>query len=102
MGGGEGAIAFDPLSAQGVFKALHSGLWAGRSINAHFTGAKSALLDYAASLEEEFEVYLGLRSRYYRREIRWPDSVFWQRRTFRMALSRYGLKNAKDPVFRLS
>ncbi len=79
---GDAATTFDPLSSQGVFKALHSGLLAGRSINAHFTGAKSPLLDYAASLEEEFEVYLGLRSRYYRREIGWPDSVFWQRRAF--------------------
>ena len=79
---GDAAITFDPLSSQGVFKALHSGLQAGRSINAHFKHAKSALLDYAALLEEEFDVYLRLRSHYYRREIRWPDSVFWQRRAF--------------------
>ncbi len=42
---GDAAITFDPLSSQGVFKALHSGLQAGRLINAHFKGAKSALLD---------------------------------------------------------
>jgi flavin-dependent dehydrogenase len=87
---GDAAFTFDPLSAQGVFKALHSGLRAGRLINAHFKGAKSALLDYAASLEEEFDVYLSLRAYYYRREIRWPDSVFWQRRAFSPASHGHG------------
>lgn len=77
---GDTAIAFDPLSSQGVYKALRSGLFAAQSINAHFTGVNSALLDYAVSTEEEFRNYLNVRSYYYRRETRWPESIFWQRR----------------------
>jgi len=77
---GDAAITFDPLSSQGVYKALCSGLRAARSINAHFSGANAALLDYAASLEEEFNNYLNTRAYYYQREVRWPASVFWRRR----------------------
>lgn len=77
---GDAAITFDPLSSQGVYKALLSGLRAARSINAHFSGVNSALLDYTASLEDEFKNYLKTRSYYYQREVRWPASVFWQRR----------------------
>ena len=53
---------------------------AAQAINAHFSGFNSALVDYAASLEEECRNYLNIRSCYYRREIRWPDSMFCQRR----------------------
>ncbi len=77
---GDAAIAFDPLSAQGVYKAMESGLRAAQSINDHWSGDDVALQDYALDVDYRFHNYLQLRQAYYAQEKRWPDSTFWQRR----------------------
>jgi flavin-dependent dehydrogenase len=77
---GDAAIAFDPLSAQGVDKAMESGLRAAQSINDHWSGDESARQDYARDVDHRFDSYLQLRQAYYAQEKRWPDSIFWQRR----------------------
>jgi flavin-dependent dehydrogenase len=77
---GDSAITFDPLSAQGVHKALDSGLRAAQSIEDHWSGDDFALHDYAYDVDHRFRSYLRLREAYYRQEKRWPDSTFWQRR----------------------
>jgi len=77
---GDAAMAFDPLAAQGISKALQSGVSAAQAIHAHFSGSESAWCDYAADLRDSFGKYMIMRNEYYRREMRWPDSPFWQRR----------------------
>lgn len=77
---GDAAIAFDPLSSQGVYKALESGINAARAIQNYFAGDDTALQDYAVEVQREFDNYLLMRSEYYGRETRWPHSIFWQRR----------------------
>jgi flavin-dependent dehydrogenase len=77
---GDAALAFDPLSGQGVFKALQSALLAAESMDRHWKGETSALTQYAVSVEEDFDRYLVRRRTIYSREQRWPQSVFWQRR----------------------
>jgi flavin-dependent dehydrogenase len=77
---GDAAMAFDPLSGQGVYKALASALRSAKSIQEYWTGNKSALRDYAAVVERDFDDYLLMRGKFYAREQRWPESVFWQRR----------------------
>ena len=77
---GDAAMAFDPLSGQGVYKALHSALRAAESINQHWAGNTSALPDYAVAAGEDFDRYLLTRRAVYSREQRWPRSTFWQRR----------------------
>jgi flavin-dependent dehydrogenase len=77
---GDAAIAFDPLSAQGVHKAMESGLRAAQSIKDHWSGDDSALEDYANDVDRRFDSYLQLRKAHYAQEKRWPDSTFWQRR----------------------
>jgi len=77
---GDAAMTFDPLSAQGVFKALLSGQSAARGVIAARSGSKTALQDYADELTREFQTYMDTRSQYYRAEQRWPASPFWRRR----------------------
>jgi flavin-dependent dehydrogenase len=77
---GDAAMAFDPLSGQGISKALESGMKAADSIHAYFSERKSSFDDYAAAIKKGFDNYLAMRNNYYQREIRWPESPFWQRR----------------------
>jgi flavin-dependent dehydrogenase len=77
---GDAASAFDPLSSQGIIKALNSGIAAAAAITRHFAGDRAALQAYAKSIEDDFASYLALRTRYYRMERRWLPEPFWQRR----------------------
>jgi len=77
---GDAAMAFDPLSGQGVYRALNSALQASRAIKGYWNGTDSALQDYAALIDKDFNNYLRLRKGFYMREQRWPHTPFWQRR----------------------
>jgi flavin-dependent dehydrogenase len=78
---GDAACALDPLSAQGVYHALDSGLRAAQAIEGFFAGDHLALPNYAAAIEQGFDGYLRERARSYRREARWPEACFWRRRS---------------------
>jgi flavin-dependent dehydrogenase len=77
---GDAATTFDPLSSQGIFKALRSGILASYAILDYFKGNPKGLERYAAAVTQEYESYLETRLEYYGQERRWPDSPFWQRR----------------------
>jgi len=77
---GDAAMALDPLSGQGITKALASGMRASHVIRAYFSGRKSSFEDYAAFIEKSFYHYVTMRNNYYRAENRWPESPFWKRR----------------------
>ncbi len=77
---GDAAAAFDPLSSQGVFNALESGLRAAQAIHDNFTGQSESLEKCDRAVREDFRRYIRSRERYYSKEKRWPRSVFWHRR----------------------
>ena len=77
---GDAACAFDPLSAQGILKALHSGLFASYAISDFFEGVPVGLERYSALVERDFDVYLEVRASFYGEERRWPASPFWKQR----------------------
>jgi len=77
---GDAAMAFDPLSSQGIVKAFDHAFRAASSIAAHFAGDAHALQALASGLEAEYAAYRATRARYYRIETRWRASPFWQRR----------------------
>jgi flavin-dependent dehydrogenase len=77
---GDAACAFDPLSGQGIYKALRSGQAAGETIAAFLEGDNLALPEYEARVIKQFDHYLLARQTYYALEKRWPESLFWQRR----------------------
>ena len=77
---GDAALSFDPLSSQGIYKALQSGLMVAETIEAVLHGEKAAVLDWSFRNRKRFDRYLRTRQAYYGLERRWPDSVFWRRR----------------------
>ncbi|WP_372524305.1 NAD(P)/FAD-dependent oxidoreductase [Piscinibacter sp.] len=79
---GDAAVSCDPLSGQGIMKALDMGMLAGRTISSHLAGDATAMRDYQAKVRSDFERYLAMRDAYYSSETRWADSPFWRRRLF--------------------
>ena len=76
----DAAQAFDPLSSQGIGKALRSGIAAASVIERSLTGDPRALEQYAAEATREFDEYLTARRWHYGRETRWLDHEFWRSR----------------------
>jgi flavin-dependent dehydrogenase len=77
---GDAACTVDPLSSQGVMRALRSGIVAARAIHVHAAGDAQAVEELRARHVREYDAYLDTRDAYYRVEQRWPDSPFWRRR----------------------
>jgi len=77
---GDAAGTFDPLSSQGVFKAMKSGIFGAYAALDYLDGKTNALEKYEQLVKREFENYLEIRSKFYQKEQRWPQSPFWQRR----------------------
>lgn len=80
LAAGDAAMAFDPLSSQGISQALESGALAGQALERHLAGDAAALPQYASQTNEVFSRYAQLYDGYYGREQRWRQSTFWQRR----------------------
>jgi flavin-dependent dehydrogenase len=78
---GDAASVFDPLSSQGMLKALRSGVFASYAIADCLVRGNPAGLDrYRQFVRREFNAYLGTRAEYYAQEPRWRDGPFWRRR----------------------
>ena len=77
---GDAASAWDPLSSQGIAKALRSGVAAAESIVDRLSGDAAAFARYAEDAQAQVERYLNTYRHYYRREMRWPGAPFWRRR----------------------
>jgi len=78
---GDAASRFDPLSSQGIVKALRSGVFASYAISDWLErGDETGLKRYGRYVSEEFKSYTDIREKYYREEQRWPESEFWRRR----------------------
>jgi flavin-dependent dehydrogenase len=87
---GDAALSFDPLSSQGLFNALYTGLAAAEAASRlvpapSFTAGSTA--DRGAALRDHADRLAGIRTAYqdhlrlfYGAEQRWPDAPFWQRR----------------------
>lgn len=77
---GDAALAFDPLSGQGVFKSIETGTRCGSVIARYFEGDLSALAEYETWINESYQSYLLTRAQFYSSVLRWPGSRFWKRR----------------------
>lgn len=76
---GDAASSFDPLSSQGIHKALSDGIGAAAALRASLDDP-TALDTYAAQITSRFEHYLQTRQHFYALERRWPEAPFWARR----------------------
>jgi flavin-dependent dehydrogenase len=78
---GDAAASFDPVSGQGIVKALRSGVFASYAIADYLErGDPDGLRRYATFVKSEFAAYRDTLRDYYAQELRWPGSLFWQRR----------------------
>jgi flavin-dependent dehydrogenase len=84
---GDAASAYDPISSQGIDKALSDGARAAEAIAASLRGSDARLGEYQSSAAPRFQQYLGQRNFFYGLEQRWPASPFWTRRQARTAVS---------------
>jgi flavin-dependent dehydrogenase len=76
---GDAAIGFDPLSAQGLFNALHTGMSAARVLSQTTDNDKTReLTSYRHSVEQVWSIYKQRRNSFYAQETRWPNTSFWR------------------------
>ena len=83
---GDAASTYDPISSQGIHKALSNGVHAAEIIAAFLAGDVETFSDYQSSVAGRFEDYLANRNYLYGMEQRWSASPFWSRRHQRTAL----------------
>jgi flavin-dependent dehydrogenase len=79
---GDAAMCYDPVSGQGIIKALRSGIFAAYAIGDFLrNGDVRGLSRYRLMLDREFVSYREALRGYYTQERRWPNRPFWSRRT---------------------
>jgi flavin-dependent dehydrogenase len=76
---GDAALSFDPLSSQGIVKALRSGKLAS-FLAADFLRGIASHEKYERLAMAEYQAYREAKSLYYAMEQRWTESTFWRRR----------------------
>ncbi len=80
LAAGDAALAFDPLSSQGLLTALYGGVLAGEALASTLGGDSALLQGYPARLESVRNNYLRHHRDAYRQEGRWPTALFWRAR----------------------
>lgn len=78
---GDAGSRFDPVSGQGIVKALRGGIFASYAI-ADWLHRRDerGLARYRLMLKREFAAYRETLRGFYAQEQRWPDAPFWRRR----------------------
>ena len=84
---GDASLSVDPISGSGVIRALRTADDAASATLAVLNGDREAIDRYEADRNLECTKYLFELGAYYGIEERWPDAIFWRRRSF--ALKQY-------------
>lgn len=74
---GDAAALYDPISSQGIHKAMCDGIEAAEAVMAALGGDAGAGAAYAARVAERFDAYRRIREHLYEAEARWPKAPFW-------------------------
>jgi hypothetical protein len=77
-------MALDPLSSQGLFHALYTGVTAGPMVSRALAGERGALAQVERSVESVWSAYAVASRQAYASERRWPTSPFWLARHRRL------------------
>ncbi|MCS3430569.1 tryptophan 7-halogenase [Klebsiella sp. BIGb0407] len=76
---GDAAVSFDPLSSQGIYNAIYTGLRGAEAVNAVLNDNDYSLLyQYDERIKLIRDAYRQEVSQYYRLEQRWSKHRFWQ------------------------
>jgi flavin-dependent dehydrogenase len=88
---GDSGLRCDPLSGDGIVRALRSGIFASYAIADWLCRSDGrGLSRYRCMLGRQFAGYCDTRREYYALEQRWPDTPFWRRRHGGLALPHGG------------
>lgn len=102
LAAGDAACTFDPLSSQGILKALRTGKIASFIALGALEGldnlAASSLARYEQLLAAEYRQYLEGRAWFYGQERRWPESPFWASRQQRPEERPQGIRQVSPPA----
>lgn len=75
---GDAALSFDPLSAQGIYNAIYTGMRSAEAVYELLHHGSHALIEqYSARIAEIHDVYQREIRFYYQQEQRWPEELFW-------------------------
>jgi flavin-dependent dehydrogenase len=78
---GDAASCFDPVSGQGIVKALRSGVFASYAIGDFLQrGDEAGLARHRTLMAQEFTAYRQTLADFYALERRWVERPFWRRR----------------------
>jgi flavin-dependent dehydrogenase len=80
---GDAGIFIDPLSSEGVHKAMASAITGAAVVNTILnrpTMTQHAIRFYEEGQQVTYTAHYDQSARYYREEGRWPDQPFWHRR----------------------
>lgn len=77
---GDASLAFDPLSAQGLFHSLYTGLLGAEACHRGLNGDSNAWAGYANEISLIATAYRKHLQQWYGAERRWAHAPFWQRR----------------------
>ena len=79
---GDAIQGTDPLSGQGIVRALWMGRHGGEAVVGHLSGEADALPSFAEKVQAGFRAYATERQRHYAEVRYWPQSPYWFRRQF--------------------
>lgn len=77
---GDASHFYDPLCGQGISKALSSALRGAEAISVSLRSGHAAE-EFIETGNREYQQYIAGYLAYYRREARWPQHLFWKRRS---------------------
>jgi flavin-dependent dehydrogenase len=80
LAAGDAALSFDPLSSQGIFNALYTGLAGAESAHRFLRGQISSFAEYQQQLEAIRDAYTRNLQAWYRSEKGWSGEEFWKGR----------------------
>lgn len=78
LAAGDAALSFDPLSSQGLFNAVYTGLAAAEATESCLSNAADALSDYERAIADIRHAYAEQLAFWYGTETRWRDRPFWR------------------------
>lgn len=80
LAAGDSAISYDPITAQGIHKALDMGIAAAHAIARRLDGTTQDFSAYQQLVTDRHDAYLALRRLLYAQEQRWTEQPFWKAR----------------------
>lgn len=85
LAAGDAALSFDPVSSMGIGFAISSACHAALAADLQLQHDSAGIISYHKDLQQHFDHYLQLRASFYRKEQRWTEAPFWERRIKRIA-----------------